>query len=67
MGLFPGQIDLGWWLIKGFEAAGLATHIKHRPTFPDDPDFGGWSIPKMAIQLRCAPSLSRADDFLFVV
>jgi stearoyl-CoA desaturase (delta-9 desaturase) len=32
MGLFPGQIDLGWWLIKTFEAARLATNIKT----PDD-------------------------------
>jgi fatty-acid desaturase len=32
MGLFPGQADLGWWLIKTFEAAGLATNIKT----PDD-------------------------------
>ena len=31
-GLFPGQADLGWWLIKTFEAAGLATNIKT----PDD-------------------------------
>jgi fatty-acid desaturase len=28
MGLLPGQIDLGWWLIKTFEAAGLASNIK---------------------------------------
>ena len=28
MGLFPGQTDLGWWLIRGFEAAGLASNIK---------------------------------------
>jgi fatty-acid desaturase len=32
MGLFPGQTDLGWWLIRTFEAAGLATNIKT----PDD-------------------------------
>ena len=32
LGLLPGQIDLGWWLIKAFEAAGLATNIKT----PDD-------------------------------
>jgi fatty-acid desaturase len=32
MGLFPGQIDLGWWLIKTFAAVGLATNIKT----PDD-------------------------------
>jgi fatty-acid desaturase len=28
MGLFPGQTDLGWWLIKTFEAVGIATDIK---------------------------------------
>ncbi|MGF6425167.1 MULTISPECIES: hypothetical protein [Bradyrhizobium] len=28
LGLLPGQIDLGWWLIKAFEAAGLARNIK---------------------------------------
>lgn len=28
LGLFPGQIDLGWWLILGFAALGLATNIK---------------------------------------
>jgi stearoyl-CoA desaturase (delta-9 desaturase) len=32
LGLFPGQIDLGWWLIKAFEAVGLAWNIKT----PDD-------------------------------
>ncbi len=32
LGLFPGQIDLGWKLIKTFEALGLATKIKT----PDD-------------------------------
>ena len=28
LGLFPGQVDPGWWLIKAFEAAGLASDIK---------------------------------------
>ena len=37
MGLFPGQIDLGWWLIKGFEAARLATHIKTPADLPRRP------------------------------
>jgi fatty-acid desaturase len=32
MGLFRGQTDLGWCLIKAFETAGLATNIKT----PDD-------------------------------
>ena len=28
LGLFPGEIDLGWWLIKAFEALGLAWAIR---------------------------------------
>jgi fatty-acid desaturase len=32
LGLFPGEVDPGWWLIKVFEALGLATKIK----LPDD-------------------------------
>jgi fatty-acid desaturase len=28
LGLFPGQVDLGWWLIRSFEALGLAANIK---------------------------------------
>lgn len=32
LGLFPGQVDLGWWLIKAFEALGLADGI----VTPDD-------------------------------
>ena len=28
LGLFPGQADPGWWLIKSFEALGLARDIK---------------------------------------
>jgi fatty-acid desaturase len=28
MGLLPGQTDLGWWLIRTFETAGLASNIK---------------------------------------
>jgi stearoyl-CoA desaturase (delta-9 desaturase) len=27
LGLFPGQVDPGWWLIKTFEAMGLAWNI----------------------------------------
>lgn len=27
LGLFPGQVDPGWWLIKSFEALGLARNI----------------------------------------
>jgi stearoyl-CoA desaturase (delta-9 desaturase) len=28
MGLFPGQIDLGWWLIRIFAALGLAWNVR---------------------------------------
>jgi stearoyl-CoA desaturase (delta-9 desaturase) len=28
MGLFPGQVDPGWWLIRTFAAFGLASNIK---------------------------------------
>ena len=34
MGLFPGQVDLGWWLIKSFEALGLAWDIKTPDNLP---------------------------------
>ncbi len=34
LGLFPGQIDLGWWLIKGFERCGLATRIVTPDSMP---------------------------------
>jgi fatty-acid desaturase len=34
MGLLPGQVDLGWWLIKAFAALGLATHIKTPENLP---------------------------------
>lgn len=34
MGLFPGQTDLGWWLIKSFEALGLAWDIKTPANLP---------------------------------
>jgi fatty-acid desaturase len=34
MGLFPGQIDLGWWLIRTFEALGLATQVKTPADLP---------------------------------
>jgi stearoyl-CoA desaturase (delta-9 desaturase) len=39
LGLLPGQIDLGWWLIKGFEALGLATNIKTPDTLPFRPEL----------------------------
>jgi len=34
LGLYPGQIDLGWWLIKIFEAAGLAWDIRTPADMP---------------------------------
>jgi fatty-acid desaturase len=34
LGLFPGEIDLGWWLIKAFAAVGLATNIKTPEMLP---------------------------------
>jgi stearoyl-CoA desaturase (delta-9 desaturase) len=39
LGLFPGQIDLGWWLIKCFEALGLATNIKTPDNLPPRPEL----------------------------
>jgi hypothetical protein len=49
MGLFPGQTDLGWWLIKTFEACGPATNIKTPADLPFRPALrrlpeasGGW-------------------------
>jgi stearoyl-CoA desaturase (delta-9 desaturase) len=35
MGLFPGQIDPGWWLIKAFETAGLAWNVRTPADLPD--------------------------------
>jgi fatty-acid desaturase len=35
MGLFPGEIDLGWWLIKTFERLGLATQVKTPADLPE--------------------------------
>lgn len=34
LGLLPGQIDLGWWLIKLFEALSLAWRIKTPESLP---------------------------------
>jgi stearoyl-CoA desaturase (delta-9 desaturase) len=35
LGLYPGQVDLGWWLIKAFEACGLANDIKTPADLPE--------------------------------
>jgi fatty-acid desaturase len=61
MGLFPGQIDLGWWLIKGFEAAGLATHIKTPPDLPRRPGLRRLVDPENgnSAALRAYPEQSR--------
>src|SRR5262249_30744032 len=34
MGLFPGEIDPGWWVIRAFEMLGLATDIKTPANLP---------------------------------
>ena len=34
MGLLPGQLDLGWWLIRVFEACGLAWDVKTPANLP---------------------------------
>lgn len=34
LGLFPGEIDLGWWLIKAFETCGLAWKIRTPEIMP---------------------------------
>jgi stearoyl-CoA desaturase (delta-9 desaturase) len=33
-GLYPGQIDLGWWFVQALATAGLATNIKTPATLP---------------------------------
>jgi fatty-acid desaturase len=37
LGLLPGQIDLGWWLIKSFEAVGFASNVKTPANLPRRP------------------------------
>jgi stearoyl-CoA desaturase (delta-9 desaturase) len=37
LGLFPGQFDLGWWLIRGFERLGLAWQVKTPADLPPRP------------------------------
>jgi stearoyl-CoA desaturase (Delta-9 desaturase) len=39
LGLLPGQIDLGWWLIRIFAIAGLATNIKTPADLRDRPEL----------------------------
>jgi stearoyl-CoA desaturase (delta-9 desaturase) len=37
LGLMPGQIDLGWWLIRALEVVGLARNIKTPSNLPERP------------------------------
>lgn len=37
LGLRPGEVDLGWWLIKSFEAVGLASAIRTPEVMPYRP------------------------------
>jgi stearoyl-CoA desaturase (delta-9 desaturase) len=39
MGLFPGQIDPGWWLIKSLEAVGLVANVKTPDDLPFRPEL----------------------------
>jgi stearoyl-CoA desaturase (delta-9 desaturase) len=39
MGLFPGEIDPGWWLIRVFEALGLATNVRTPANLPWRPQL----------------------------
>jgi fatty-acid desaturase len=48
MGLFPGQIDLGWWLIKTFEALGLATNLRTPDDLPRRPGLRRLRNPNAA-------------------
>jgi stearoyl-CoA desaturase (delta-9 desaturase) len=53
LGLFPGQIDLGWWLIRSFERLGLAWQVKTPADLPIRPGLR-----------RLAPDQPRRPDFL---
>jgi len=37
LGLLPGQIDPGWWVIRGFAAVGLAYGVRLPPDLPARP------------------------------
>ena len=39
LGLLPGQVDPGWWLIRIFEALGLATGIRTPEDLPPRPEL----------------------------
>jgi stearoyl-CoA desaturase (delta-9 desaturase) len=55
MGLFPGQADAGWWLIRTFETLGLAWNVKTPANLPPRPELR--RLP--AMQRGVAPDLSR--------
>ena len=48
----PGQIDLGWWLIKAFEALGLAWNIKTPADLPHRP-----GLRRLPEAEPCVPAL----------
>lgn len=39
LGLFPGEVDLGWWLIRRFDALGLAWEIRTPADLPYRPEL----------------------------
>jgi fatty-acid desaturase len=39
LGLLPGQVDPGWWLIRGFAALGLASDIRTPDMLPFRPEL----------------------------
>jgi stearoyl-CoA desaturase (delta-9 desaturase) len=64
LGLFPGQIDLGWWLIRTLKALGLASNVKTPADLPERPELrrlarpdraanaGGWPILRHVMGTR---------------
>jgi stearoyl-CoA desaturase (delta-9 desaturase) len=58
LGLYPGQIDLGWALIKGFEAAGLAWDIVTPERLPARAALRPVVAPP--VTATCAPTASLA-------
>jgi len=58
LGLLPGQVDPGWWLIKTFEALGLATNIQVPETLPDR--AGLRCVEGVAGRAATAPNIRRS-------
>jgi sn-1 stearoyl-lipid 9-desaturase len=50
LGLFPGQIDLGWWLIRTLETLCLATNIKTPANLPERPELRRLLRPNRSVQ-----------------